>query len=86
MPQREGESWEESEKREDAELKAQEEAARKARAAGAKVLIVSLVVLFLLSWVGGSYMEARTYSRLTGKDVSTWDAMWVDLRIQEGAK
>lgn len=37
-------------------------------------------------WVLSSWMEASTYARLTGKQVSTWDAMWVELRVQEGAK
>ena len=27
------------------------------------------------------YMEAHTYSKLTGKEVSTWDAIWVEFRI-----
>ncbi|HUU59962.1 MAG TPA: hypothetical protein VMZ50_10485 [Phycisphaerae bacterium] len=32
-------------------------------------------------WVFSSWMEASTYAELTGKDVSTWDAMWVQLRV-----
>lgn len=31
-----------------------------------------------------AWNEARTYSRLTGANVTTWDALWVDFRIQEG--
>lgn len=31
-------------------------------------------------------MEAATYNRLTGKNVSTWDAMWVDLRVSDEVK
>lgn len=45
-----------------------------------------LAVVFLLagcwSWVS-AYNEAATYRRLTGKEVTTWDALWVDLRVQE---
>ena len=37
-------------------------------------------------WVFASAMEARAYERITGKRVSTWDAMWVDLRVQEQPK
>lgn len=33
-----------------------------------------------------SYFEAKTYNKLTGKNVTTWDAMWVDLRINEQVK
>lgn len=36
-------------------------------------------------WVSKSYMEARTFNRVTGAQVSTWDAMWIELRVQEGA-
>ena len=28
-------------------------------------------------------MEAKTFNRLTGSSVTTWDAMWVNLRIQD---
>ncbi len=37
-------------------------------------------------WVTRSYFEARTYSRLTGVSVSTWDALWVEFRVQEGVE
>lgn len=42
-----------------------------------------LVVSAILFWIVPSYFEARTYSRLTGAKVTMWDAMWVDLRVQE---
>ena len=31
-----------------------------------------------------AYMEAATYNRLTGQEVSTWDALWVNLRVMGG--
>lgn len=34
-------------------------------------------------WVFQSSMEARAYNRITGSDVSTWEAMWVELRVQD---
>jgi hypothetical protein len=30
-------------------------------------------------------VKADAYERVTGKKVSTWDAMWLDLRVQEPA-
>ena len=48
-----------------------------------------IAVTFLLvigGWVFSSHMEARAYERVTGKRVSTWDAMFIELRVQEGAK
>jgi len=52
------------------------------------------LILFVLVCLFGSgglywfcvYQEARTYERLTGKHVTTWDALWVDLRVMEGVK
>ena len=52
-------------------------------------VLAGVVVLILLVpglWVFKSHMEARAYNRATGSHVSTWDAMWVDLRVQDGAK
>jgi len=37
-------------------------------------------------WVFKSYQEAQAYNRLTGANVTTWDALWVELRVQEGPK
>lgn len=45
-------------------------------------LLALAAFLFLLSWVGYSYLEARAYERVTGKPVSTFDAMFLDLRVQ----
>lgn len=36
-------------------------------------------------WVGKSAMEARAYERITGQHVTTWDAMWVELRVMGDA-
>ena len=48
--------------------------------------IAITVILVIGGWVFSSYMEARAYERVTGKRVSTWDAMFIELRVQEGAK
>ncbi len=47
------------------------------------LVVIAAVLAF---WIGSSAMEASAYRRITGKKVSTWDAMWVELRVQEGAK
>ena len=48
-------------------------------------VFVFIVLLALTGWIVQSYFEASTYRRLTGKQVTTWDAMWVELRVQEEA-
>ena len=45
---------------------------------GVVILLVSVA-----SWVGLSYFEARTYTKLTGHEVTTIEAMFVELRVQE---
>lgn len=48
--------------------------------------IFVVLLLVLGSWPLQSYFEARAYERVTGKHVSTWDAMFLDLRVQESPK
>jgi hypothetical protein len=33
-----------------------------------------------------AHQEAATYNRLTGADVTWWDALWVDLRVMDAPK
>lgn len=53
-----------------------------------EILIVAVLAIFAITvltglfWVIPSYFEARAFNRVTGKSVSTWDAMWIDLRVQ----
>lgn len=48
------------------------------------ILFLVLVIPTVLGiWVIRSSMEASTYNRITGSDVTTWDAMWVELRVQD---
>ena len=35
-------------------------------------------------WAFKSSLEARAYNRITGSNVTTWEAMWVELRVQGG--
>ena len=49
-----------------------------------KVLAVGLSVILLIVVVvplACAHMEAKTYNKLTGSHVSTWDALWVQLRV-----
>ena len=54
------------------------------------ILNCSVLVMVLAGcvafWAISSHFEAAAFNRLTGKRVSTWDAMWVQLRVQEPAK
>lgn len=54
-----------------------------------KLAAVMLLIVAVVGggiWVGASYFEAKAFNRITGAHVTTWDAMWVSLRVQEGAK
>ena len=50
------------------------------------VVLGSSIVLAIMLWVLQSKFEAAAYNRLTGASVTTWDAMWVDLRVQSEPK
>jgi len=34
-------------------------------------------------WVFSSYHEAKIFTKMTGREVTTWDAMFVQLRIDD---
>lgn len=46
------------------------------------LLLGGVLFLVLVGFVFGSCQESRTYNRLTGANTTTWDAMWVELRVQ----
>lgn len=48
--------------------------------------LVGVFLVVLLFWVGSSYLEAQAYKRVTGKEVSTFDAMFLNLRVDGMAK
>lgn len=50
------------------------------------VMITIALSLSPAIWVFRSSMEAKTYNEITEKHVTTWQAMWVEFRVQEGAK
>lgn len=45
------------------------------------LIILCLSIVPLSFWVCSSYYEARAYSNVTGKKVSTFDAMFLELRV-----
>jgi len=46
------------------------------------LLISSFVVIPLGLWVGFSALEANAYNKATNSNVSTWQAMFIELRVQ----
>jgi len=65
--------------------------ARCRRAVGRMALGMLGLVLFVLLgasglWVGFSHLEARSFERVTGTHVSTWDAMFLELRVQRAGE
>jgi hypothetical protein len=44
-------------------------------------------ILFLPTFfIGSSYMESKTFNRLTGANTTWFDALWVELRVQEAPR
>ncbi len=43
--------------------------------------ITAIGIAPFVCWVAASSLEASAYNRITGKNVSTWDAMWVRITI-----
>lgn len=51
------------------------------------ILTIGFVSTLAISlWLIRSHMEAKAYNRVTGSNVTTWDAMWIELRVQGGDK
>jgi hypothetical protein len=56
-----------------------------------RALVIAIGVILLVSvyiglFVMRSSFEAAAYNRATGSNVSTWDAMWIELRVQAEPK
>ena len=47
------------------------------------IVFGGLLLLSVVAHSVVSYFEARAYTNVTGRHVSTWDAMFLDLRVQE---
>ena len=48
--------------------------------------VIAIICVPLGCWIVRSHFEAESFNRITGKDISTWDAMFIELRVQEPAK
>jgi hypothetical protein len=53
---------------------------------GALAIGVFILGLMFGPWIVKSHFEAAAFNRATGKNVSTWDAMWVELRVEGEGK
>lgn len=42
-----------------------------------------VICLLLVLWIGHSHFEAKSFNIATGKSITTWQAMWLDLRVVE---
>lgn len=55
-----------------------------------EILMALTVAVILLAIPGfhvfAVYQESRTYNRLTGAQTTTWDALWVELRVQDAPR
>jgi VIT1/CCC1 family predicted Fe2+/Mn2+ transporter len=49
---------------------------------GGVIPVAGMLLLFASFWWVASYVEASAYNRITGSDVTTWEAMFVELRVQ----
>ena len=49
-------------------------------------LILLTIILILLGLPLAPYFEAKTYNKLTGANATWWDAIWVELRVQDTPK
>lgn len=47
---------------------------------------ILIIGICLCTYLFGCYMESSTYNKLTGAKTTTWDAMWVELRVQDGTE
>jgi flagellar basal body-associated protein FliL len=52
----------------------------------AVVMVLACGIIGAGSWVFRSHMEASAFNAVTGKNVTTWQAMWIELRVQENGK
>jgi len=52
----------------------------------AVALVFAACVVGVGNWVFRSHMEAKAFNAVTGKSVTTWQAMWIELRVQDQGK
>ena len=50
------------------------------------LMVIAVVGLALGGWIVASHFEAQSYNKLTGHNISTWEAMWIQLRVQDAPR
>lgn len=45
------------------------------------VFLAAVLIVIGTFWVYGASVEAETFTRLTGNEITAWEAMWVNARI-----
>ena len=50
------------------------------------LFIIAMLLIVAGIQVSSAYFEARAFNRATGKNVSTWDAMFIELRLNDSPK
>ncbi len=45
------------------------------------ICVVATLAILGATWIGASYFEARAYNRITGANVTTWDALFIQCRV-----
>lgn len=48
--------------------------------------VIVVIAVTITIWIVSACIEANAYNHLTGSQVTTWDAMFVDLRVQAEPK
>ena len=44
---------------------------------------LAILALLIGAWILSAHYEAKAFYNATGKKVSTWDALFIELRVQE---
>jgi hypothetical protein len=47
--------------------------------------VISIIIVILV-WVGFSFFQAQSFNNLTNKNVSTWQAMFLNLKVEQKVK
>jgi hypothetical protein len=49
-------------------------------------VIIAVILVISATLFIQPYMESKTYNKLTGAKTTWWDALWVELRVQDSPK
>lgn len=51
---------------------------------GMALSFLLFIAILTAIWLAQSTFEARAFNAVTGEHVTTWQAMWIDLRVVSG--